>query len=345
MPVESIDLDGDIIIECGDDSFQICSKVMSAASPVLSAMFSPHSKEGTSIVNGSEGPVVIPVGGDDPEALLTFCSIVHFRIDEIPENLSSTFLENFTTLIDKYMCKKAVASQVRLWLMRDLGTLNVTQLCPLLLLAYVMDLPERFAAISKELLFAHAGSYADLSLLVDHPLIHSNVVGRQSTSLYVLDGASLSTIAVDFERKRRELHRIARKAITSVLNSFTAFKADESKYVTLYTWKLQACGLLPSTDVFEAKSFKQVYWDALKLPKCHPAPCHVSGCVCMSIKALKQDAELLRLLSNCRKAKVGMCLDCLRSNGSSFPKCRSTHPSFGDDKAIFTEESVIMIYA
>ncbi|KAB8211685.1 hypothetical protein BDV34DRAFT_219636 [Aspergillus parasiticus] len=326
MPVESIDPDGDIIIECGDDSFQACSKVLSAASPVLSAMFSPHFKEGTAIVNGLEGPVVIPLSGDDPEALLTFCNIVHFRIDEIPENPSSTFLENFATLIDKYMCKKAVVSQVKLWLMRNLQNLNVTQLCPLLLLAYVMDLPERFAAISKELLFAHAGSYADLPLVVDHPLIHSNIV-------------------VDFERKRRELHRIARKAITCVLNSFTAFKDDESKYVTLYTWKLQACELLPGTDVFEAKSFKQVYRDALKLPKCHPAPCHVSGCVCMSIKALKQDAELLRLLNNCRKAEVGMCLDCLRSNGSSFPKCRYTHPSFGDDKAIFTEESVIMIYA
>ncbi|KAB8218966.1 hypothetical protein BDV33DRAFT_204832 [Aspergillus novoparasiticus] len=231
MPVEPIDPDGDIIIEYGDDSFQVCSKVMSAASPVLSAIFSPHFKEGTSIVNGSKKPVVIPLCGDDPEALLTSCNIVHFRIDEIPENPSSTFLENFVALIEKYICKKAVASQVKLWLMRDLQNLNVTQLCPLLLLAYVMDLPERFAAISKEILFAHAGSYADLSLLVDHPLIHSNIV-------------------VDFERKRRELYHIVRKAITSVLNSLSAFQADESKYVTLYTWKLQACGLLPGTDVF-----------------------------------------------------------------------------------------------
>ncbi|RMZ40418.1 hypothetical protein AFCA_004215 [Aspergillus flavus] len=326
MPVESTNPDGDIFIECGDNLFQVCSKVLSAASPVLSAMFSPHFKERTSIVKESEGPGVIPLSGDDPEALITFCNIVHFRTDEIPENPSPTFLEDFATLIDKYMCKKAVASQVKLWLMKNLQNLTVTQLCPLLLLAYVMDLPERFAAISKEILFAHAVSYTDLSLLVDHPLIHSNIV-------------------VDFERKRRELYRIVRKAITSVLNSLTAFKTDESKYVTLYTWKLQACGLLPGTDVFEAKSFKQVHRDALKLPKCHPGPCNVSGCVCMSIKALKQDAELLRLLSNCRKAKVGMCLDCLRSNGLSFPKCRYTHPSFGDDKAIFTEESVIMVYA
>ncbi|PIG69102.1 hypothetical protein AARAC_009572 [Aspergillus arachidicola] len=294
MPVESIDPDGDIIIECGDDSFQVCSKVLSAASPVLSAIFSPHFEDGTAVVSGSEGPVVIPLSGDDPEALLTFCNIVHFRIDEIPENPSSTFLENFATLIDKYMCKKAVTSQVKLWLMRDLGILKVTQLCPLLLLAYVMDLPERFAAISKEILFTHAGSYADLSLLVDRPLIHSNIVGRLSTSCM---------------------------------------------------YGLQACGLLPGTDVFEAKSFKQVHRDVFKLPKCHPGPCHVSGCVCMSIKALKQDGELLRLLENCRKAMVGMCLDCLRSNGLSFPKCRYTHPSFGDDKAIFTADSLIMMYA
>ncbi|OGM46523.1 hypothetical protein ABOM_004518 [Aspergillus bombycis] len=316
MSVTLVDPIGDIILKSGDDSFQVSSKILSTASPVFSVMFSPLFKEGASMVDGPKEPVAIRLGDDDAEALLAFCNMVHFRTDEISEKPTATFLERFAVLVDKYMCKKAVISQVKVWLLKNLQSLSVTELCPLLLLAYIMDLPERFATISKEILFNHVGSYSELILLADHPLMDSNIV-------------------VEFERKKYELHRMVRKALTSVLYSLTAFKTDESKYISLYTLKLQARGLLPGTDAFEAKSFKQVCWDVSTLSKFHLQPCKVQGCVCTSHKALEHDRKVARILNNCKDAKVGLCLDCLRSEGSSFPNCRFTHPLAGDDKALF----------
>ncbi|KAB8264574.1 hypothetical protein BDV32DRAFT_145258 [Aspergillus pseudonomiae] len=317
MPVALVDPTGDIVIMSGDDSFQVSSKILSTASPVFSVMFSPLFREGTLIIDEPKEPAVIHLGDDDAEALLAFFNIVHFRTDEIPEKPTAIFLERFAVLVDKYMCKKAVASQVKVWLLKNLRTLTVTELCPLLLLAYIMDIPERFATISKEILFNHVGSYSELLLLADHPLMDSNIV-------------------VEFERKRHELHRMVRKALICALDSLTALKTDESRYISLYTQKLQARGLLPGTDAFEAKSFRQVYWDASTLSTFHAQPCKLQGCVCMSNKALEHDRKTVRFLNNLKDAKVGICLDCLRSERSSFPDCRFTHPFSGDDKAIFT---------
>ncbi|GAB1192401.1 hypothetical protein APSETT444_001592 [Aspergillus pseudonomiae] len=336
MPVALVDPTGDIVIMSGDDSFQVSSKILSTASPVFSVMFSPLFKEGTLIIDEPKEPAVIHLGDDDAEALLAFFNIVHFRTDEIPEKPTAIFLERFAVLADKYMCKKAVVSQVKVWLLKNLRTLTVTELCPLLLLAYIMDIPERFATISKEILFNHVGSYSELLLLADHPLKDSNIVGRQSISLGVTNSLILRTIAVEFERKRHELHRMVRKALICALDSLTALKTDESRYISLYTQKLQARGLLPGTDAFEAKSFRQVYWDASTLSTFHAQPCKLQGCVCMSNKALEHDRKTVRFLNNLKDAKVGICLDCLRSEGSSFPDCRFTHPFSGDDKAIFT---------
>ena len=58
---------------------------------------------------------------------------------------------------------------------------------------------------------------------------------------------------MEFERKRYKLYGTVRKALASVLDSLAAFKTDESKYISLYTLKSQACGLLPGTDAFEAE--------------------------------------------------------------------------------------------
>lgn len=97
-----------------------------------------------------------------------------FRLDEIPEYLSPTILEKLAVLVDRYMCKKAVISNIKVWLTSKLRNINVTELCLLLLLAYIMHLTERFAAVSKEMLFVYMGADAGLALLVDHPLIHSS---------------------------------------------------------------------------------------------------------------------------------------------------------------------------
>ncbi|KAE8363502.1 hypothetical protein BDV27DRAFT_158743 [Aspergillus caelatus] len=56
---------------------------------------------------------------------------------------------------------------------------KLAKLYQLLLLAYIMDLPDIFAAISNKILLVYMGANAELSLMVNHPLIHRDIAGSR----------------------------------------------------------------------------------------------------------------------------------------------------------------------
>ncbi|KAE8356685.1 hypothetical protein BDV28DRAFT_145009 [Aspergillus coremiiformis] len=314
--MEAVDPDGDVIIECDDQYFRVSSKILATASPVFSALFKPHFREGASMVGGSIEPVVITLHDDDPEALLAFFNLVHFRSDALPANPSTTCLEHFAVLVDKYMCRAATEAQGRRWLLaRKIKGLAVPELCQLLLLAYIVDSPSRFAAISKQILFTYSDSFSELSLLRNHPLLPNHIVA-------------------EFEAKKHEIGRIVRKAITGPFERMTTFNPAE-RCMALYISKLRHFGLLPGTDIFEAKTFQQVCYDIFKLPNFHSQACKVKYCVCKLREMVTQDKELKALFQKCETANLGLCMDCIKSKRSSFRNCRYAHSNLGDDKAIF----------
>lgn len=121
-------------------------------SPVFEAMFKPHFKEGVKHHLQLGEPPVIPLPEDDPEATTLFCQVTHHRFHDIPRIPSPLCLENLAIFCDKYICPGAIASYGTLWLQRHSGSRSLEDLSRLLLFAYVLDLPESFATISREML-------------------------------------------------------------------------------------------------------------------------------------------------------------------------------------------------
>ncbi|KAF7593478.1 hypothetical protein BBP40_011484 [Aspergillus hancockii] len=304
MTIQVIDPEGDIIIECGGngDMFRVSSKILSTASPVFYVMFKPHFKEGAAMVAGSIEPVVIALPEDDPVAFLTLCSIC---------------MENLAVLVDKYQCRGAVVALGSVWLSKSARGLHVASMCQLLLFAYVLDLPSKFLAISKEILFAYTRSFTDLALLREHCLFPDNIL-------------------VEFERRRYELRRTIRKVIMNQLDGLCASADNHNRYISFYMKKLQANGF-PGTDIFESRAFLQIWTDSFKLRTYHQWPCKINNCVGMTNNAANQNVELTRLTNKIEAAALGICLDCLRSDGSTVGKCREIHPKLGDDKRIFAQ--------
>lgn len=171
MPLITIDSKGDIVLELGKERLLVSSKALTLASPVFEAMFKPTFKEGIQSHQNSCDPSIIPLPEDDAEAFILLCKVVHHRAHEIPQEPGIPCLENLAFICDKYQCSAAVAYHGIVWLQRLLRDAGAKDLNRLLLLAYVLDLPDCFSSISWEILQTHTGQFVDLPLLADHPLI------------------------------------------------------------------------------------------------------------------------------------------------------------------------------
>lgn len=97
---------GDLVLAVGSGDTQrrirASSKVLSLASPVLAAMFSPHRfSEGAAL--STSNPPVIPLPEDEPETVTMFCHLVHFK-EYQGERPSPSFdqLVNMALFCDKY---------------------------------------------------------------------------------------------------------------------------------------------------------------------------------------------------------------------------------------------------
>lgn len=126
----------------------------------------------------SQKPSTIPLPEDDAEAFLVFFNVIHHRSHEIPRSQSPQCLENLALICDKYQCAGSMTGYGALWLSRDLKSIPVDDLCRLLLLAYVVDLPDYFSSISREILFVQEGSFISLPVLTNCPFLHHDLLGK-----------------------------------------------------------------------------------------------------------------------------------------------------------------------
>ena len=146
---------GDLVLTIGSGdsqrSIRASSKVLSLASPVLAAMFSPHRfLEGIALSSSNPPEIVLPE--DDPGAVTMFCRLVHFR-EQRGNQTDPSFnqLINMAVFCDKYDAGLALSPWSELWLQpsgretsRDYGNR--------LALAYAFDSQEGFWISSRDMM-------------------------------------------------------------------------------------------------------------------------------------------------------------------------------------------------
>lgn len=138
-------------------------------------MFKPHFKEGVEHHLQLGDPLIIPLPEDDLEATTLFCQITHHRSPDLPRTPSPLCLENLAIFCDKYLCAGSVVSYGTLWIQRHSRSRSLEDLSRLLLLAYVLDLPESFATVSREMMAAMKVALAlGNKYVISMLLIHDN---------------------------------------------------------------------------------------------------------------------------------------------------------------------------
>ena len=170
-----VDPDHDIVLRLNGYDLLVSSKVLSLASPEFEAMFKPHFKEGVHLQLG--GPLIIPLPEDDLEATTLFCQITHHCSRDLPRTPSPLCLENLAIFCNKYICAGSVVSYGTLWIQRHSGSQSLEDLSRLLLLAYVLDLLESFATVSREMLLLKSGLFTSLWIVDNHLVTHGDLLG------------------------------------------------------------------------------------------------------------------------------------------------------------------------
>ncbi len=176
-PTMIIDPEGDVVLEFRDEQLLVSSKVLSLVSPVFAAMFKPQFKEGIQFHLAAGEPLTVPLPEDDAKAFILLCKVVHHRSDEIPAEPDISCLENLACICDKYHCTRAIVNSCVLWLQKLIKVAPPEGLNRLLLVAYILDLPEFFSTISWEILLLQAGPFVSLPILADHPLVRHDLLG------------------------------------------------------------------------------------------------------------------------------------------------------------------------
>lgn len=174
-----IDSDGDVLFIVSSDKptarLLVSSKVLSLASPVFAAMFSPRFKEGSSLNPGC--PSEVPLPEDDPEAMTLLCNCLHFRTDHIPRNVDFSLLKALAILCDKYNVARAISAWNILWLQKWETSKCEDGFEGLLVVIYALDCAEAFAKISKKAILDQVGPFNTHRVLDGFDMVPKALLG------------------------------------------------------------------------------------------------------------------------------------------------------------------------
>ena len=162
---EKIKLDphGDITLCLKDKELPSSSKCLGLASPVFQKMFNSPFHEGREVSVSDPGR--IDLSDDEPRAMYTLCSIIHFRVDNLPKILLTKSIEeddvphmtalagSLVKFADKWDCLAAVtlwASTLVVALARC--TTEMPHVGDLIYAAYELDIPDAFERLTAHLL-------------------------------------------------------------------------------------------------------------------------------------------------------------------------------------------------
>lgn len=136
----------------------VSSKMLSLASSVFAATLSSKFKEGLS-KDGWLETSSISLPDDEVEAFTVICKAIHYRVDDIPEDLSLSCLKNLAIVCDKYDMTRSLMGWNTAWLRAGIESSAPEDFSKLLLAAYVLDIPAMFSKLSWEIIIPQAGSF------------------------------------------------------------------------------------------------------------------------------------------------------------------------------------------
>ncbi|KAF8857824.1 hypothetical protein BDZ45DRAFT_422472 [Acephala macrosclerotiorum] len=305
-----IDSDGDVlfIVSCGKLTARllVSSKVLSLASPVFAAMFSPRFEEGSSLNSGY--PSEVPLPEDDPEAMTLLCNCLHFRTDHIPRNVKFSQLKALAVLCDKYNVAKAISAWSILWLQKWETSKCEDGFEGLLAVAYALDCAEAFAKLSKKAIL--------------------NQVGPFDTHR-VLDGFDMvpKSLLVDLEVQRGAVQASLQKAIedvaTPILTTTTCKYRNELAHA--YFRGLHGSSLWPLSEKFRQASLSTIMQRISWIPESNSTRTY---CQCDACEAPYKPL-LLEIKAKHLSSITSLCLDCIKGGGSNLKEnnrdCRFAH--------------------
>lgn len=163
-----LDDEGDVMLVVGRSEpcrIRVSSKILSLASDVFKAMFSPRFREGSSLrsaENRSTEPMIIDLPEDDPAAMLSLCQLLHCQIDMLDPHPDVMTLLSLATVCDKYNCVPALRYPSHIWLNPLVDFTGANNLNDLLVASYLFDCAEVFTKVTCKLLEKWTGSFREL---------------------------------------------------------------------------------------------------------------------------------------------------------------------------------------
>lgn len=190
-----IDPDGDIFLDISpepdsDDSvldvpehrFRVSSKVLCLASPVFRAMLgsSSHFQEAKDLRENSTA--VIPLEGDNKDALLIILNVAHLNADLIPNTITLDVFYEIAVVCDKYDMARIMIPWTIIWMNPVTDFNKKPGYERWLAISWVFRQWRIFLGITRELVL-HTELDGDDNLVVDgdsieSPLVPSNVIGQ-----------------------------------------------------------------------------------------------------------------------------------------------------------------------
>lgn len=128
--------------------FLVSSKVLSLASPVFAALFSPHFREGCSLLRGDRPSIKLEDDGATPMKIIL--GILHYQYYAVPSQMDTELIAQIAIHCDKYDCSRALEPWTTRWLSHARAKSGPTEMGLLLLAAYKFEVFTPFAELSAK---------------------------------------------------------------------------------------------------------------------------------------------------------------------------------------------------
>ena len=133
------------------------SKVLSLASPVFARMLGTYFAEGQSLLekgsleNSLVPPTEVTLPEDDPEAMILFCDIIHYKKHATPD-IAFPLLAEMASLCDEYDSSLALNFAGEVWLSNCYGSKKGERcFARILWISYALGNHRAFWRISREM--------------------------------------------------------------------------------------------------------------------------------------------------------------------------------------------------
>ena len=214
-----------LVIGSGDNqrSVRASSKVLSLASPVLAAMFSPHRfSEGAALSSSNPPEIYLPE--DDPEAVTTFCHLVHFREYRGKQPAPSfNQLVNMALFCDKYDAGMALNPWSELWLQLQSGSETSGDYRNMLALAYAFNNQEGFWISSRNMMQYDKADRSEGTRDELLPLLPQDLHGKPDIVPGVGQKQTCSPLTVLLSMKHQSTKTASLLYLTCLLRSTTSW--------------------------------------------------------------------------------------------------------------------------